>query len=61
MEQHESQSDTDDRSGIRARWAALDPAMRGRIVWITTLLVIAVIVLAVFALGFAGGRCKDCG
>jgi hypothetical protein len=60
MDQHQSDSDTGDRSGMRARWAALGPASRRRIVWITTLVVIVLIVVAVFALGFAGG-CRHCG
>jgi hypothetical protein len=46
-------------SGISARWAALDPALRRRIVWIATLAVIVLIVVAVFALG-AAPRCRTC-
>lgn len=64
MEQDQPESDAgagvDTMTGVRDRWAALDPALRKQIVWITTAAVIVLIVLAVFALGFAGGKCLRC-
>jgi hypothetical protein len=61
VEQQQPEAGTSSDGGMRARWAALDPEMRRRIVWITTLVIIVLIVVAIFALGFAGGRCKGCG
>jgi hypothetical protein len=59
MEQHQPESDVAYLDRMRARWAGLDPAMRRRIVWITTLVVILLIVVAVFVLG-AAPQCKKC-
>jgi hypothetical protein len=59
MEQPQPESDTGSTAGLRARWATLDPAARRRILWITTMVVILLIVVAVFALG-AAPRCTKC-
>jgi hypothetical protein len=59
MEHHQPESDTGSTAGMRARWVGLDPAARRRILWITTMVVILLIVVAVFALG-AAPRCPKC-
>jgi hypothetical protein len=58
VEQH-PEAGTGSDVGFRSRWAALDPAARRRILWITTMVVILFIVVAVFALG-AAPSCKKC-
>jgi hypothetical protein len=59
MDQDQPEMGTTSPTSIAGRWTALDPAARRRIVWITTLVVIVLIVVAVFVLG-AAPQCKKC-
>jgi hypothetical protein len=43
-----------------AWWDRLDPVVRQRLVHVGLVVLILLIVIAVFAFGFAGGRCHGC-
>jgi hypothetical protein len=60
MDQDRPEEGAASPAGISARWAVLDPMLRRRIVWSITLAIILLIVVVVFAFGFAGG-CRHCG